>query len=84
MKRNQIKGSLRIILGISAIALFAVNYLPIWQIDLDAPQYPEGLRLFIYADKLAGNVDIINGLNHYIGMKTCTLMILSSLPYCLT
>ena len=70
MKRNQIKGSLRIILGISAIALFAVNYLPIWQIDLDAPQYPEGLRLFIYADKLAGNVDIINGLNHYIGMKT--------------
>lgn len=70
MKRNQIKGSLRIILGICAIALFAVNYLPIWQIDLDAPQYPEGLQLFIYADKLAGNVDIINGLNHYIGMKT--------------
>jgi copper chaperone NosL len=35
-----------------------------------APQYPEGLRLLIYADKLAGNVDIINGLNHYIGMKT--------------
>ena len=24
----------------------------------------------IYANKLAGNVDIINGLNHYIGMKT--------------
>ncbi|HTN08660.1 nitrous oxide reductase accessory protein NosL [Agriterribacter sp.] len=70
MKRNQIKGSLRVILGICAIALFAVNYLPIWQIDLDAPQYPEGLQLFIYADKLAGNVDIINGLNHYIGMKT--------------
>lgn len=70
MKRNQIKGSIRLILGICAIALFAVNYLPIWQIDLDAPQYPEGLQLFIYADKLAGNVDIINGLNHYIGMKT--------------
>ncbi|HEX5027157.1 MAG TPA: nitrous oxide reductase accessory protein NosL [Agriterribacter sp.] len=70
MKRNAIKGNLRVILGICAVALFAVNYLPIWQIDLDAPQYPEGLHLFIYADKLAGNVDIINGLNHYIGMKT--------------
>ena len=34
-----------------------------------APQYPEGLRLSIYANKLAGNIDIINGLNHYIGMK---------------
>lgn len=35
-----------------------------------APQYPEGLKLLIYANKLTGNVDIINGLNHYIGMKT--------------
>ena len=26
--------------------------------------------MLIYANKLAGNVDIINGLNHYIGMKT--------------
>ena len=70
MKRNRIQGSIRIILGICAIALFAVIFVPIWQIDLDAPQYPEGLRLLIFANKLAGNVDIINGLNHYIGMKT--------------
>lgn len=52
-----------ILLGISI-------FIPIWRIDLDAPQYPEGLRLLIYANKLGGNVDIINGLNHYIGMKT--------------
>jgi len=26
--------------------------------------------LLIYANKLGGNVDIINGLNHYIGMRT--------------
>jgi copper chaperone NosL len=26
--------------------------------------------LLIYANKMGGNVDIINGLNHYIGMKT--------------
>lgn len=50
--------------------LLVVLFTPLWRIDLMAPQYPEGLRLLIYADKLAGNVDIINGLNHYIGMKT--------------
>lgn len=41
-----------------------------WRIDLSAPQYPEGLKLLIYPHHLGGNVDIINGLNHYIGMKT--------------
>jgi copper chaperone NosL len=45
-------------------------FLPIWQIQLAAPQYPEGLLLKIYAKGLAGDVDVINGLNHYIGMAT--------------
>lgn len=70
MKQDRINPGARITLFISAIALFIVNFLPIWRIDLDAPQYPEGLELFIFANKLGGNVDIINGLNHYIGMKT--------------
>jgi copper chaperone NosL len=41
-----------------------------WQIDLSAPQYPEGLALKLHADKIGGDVEIINGLNHYIGMAT--------------
>ncbi|WP_216368582.1 nitrous oxide reductase accessory protein NosL [Limnovirga soli] len=41
-----------------------------WQIQLSAPQYPEGLVLLIYPNALGGNIDIINGLNHYIGMRT--------------
>ena len=60
----------QILLILSAIFLFVSIFVPIWRIDLDAPQYPEGLRLLIYSNKLAGAVDIINGLNHYIGMKT--------------
>jgi copper chaperone NosL len=60
----------RLLLVICGLALAAVLFVPIWRIDLVAPQYPEGLFLLIHADKLAGNVDIINGLNHYIGMKT--------------
>lgn len=53
-----------------AVALAVVLFVPLWQIDLSAPQYPEGLTMLIYPHKLGGNVDIINGLNHYIGMKT--------------
>ena len=60
----------RAILVISGMALFAVIVLPIWRIELDAAQYPEGLELLIYSNKLEGDVAIINGLNHYIGMKT--------------
>lgn len=60
----------RVLLFICGLGLLAVLFTPMWRIDLQAPQYPEGLRLLIYANKLAGNVDIINGLNHYIGMKT--------------
>ena len=41
-----------------------------WRIDLTAPQYPEGLYLQIFPHKLGGDVEVINGLNHYIGMKT--------------
>jgi copper chaperone NosL len=55
---------------ISGLALVVVLFVPMWQIQLNAPQYPEGLVLKIYPNKLAGSVDIINGLNHYIGMKT--------------
>lgn len=43
-------------------------FFPLWIIELWAPQYPEGLALFIWHNKLGGDVEIINGLNHYIGM----------------
>lgn len=57
-------------LAIGGAGLFAVLALPMWRIELAAPQYPEGLVLQIYTNALGGDVDIINGLNHYIGMKT--------------
>ncbi len=70
MKTEKIKGWMGIILVLSGIMLIGVLYVPMWYIDLDAPQYPEGLQLQIFPHKIGGNVDIINGLNHYIGMKT--------------
>ncbi|MBX3254543.1 MAG: nitrous oxide reductase accessory protein NosL [Chitinophagaceae bacterium] len=60
----------KILLIGAAIALVISLFVPIWSIYLDAPQYPEGLSLQIWANAIAGDVDIINGLNHYIGMKT--------------
>lgn len=59
----------RLLVGIASAVLFITLFVPIWQIQLLAPQYPEGLELYIHADKLSGDVDIINGLNNYIGMK---------------
>lgn len=59
----------RILTVIASLALIVTIFLPIWNIDLVAPQYPEGLSMQIWLNKITGQVDIINGLNHYIGMK---------------
>ena len=59
----------RLLIAIAALAMTAVFFLPVWFIFLIAPQYPEGLEMNIWLTKITGQVDIINGLNHYIGMK---------------
>lgn len=63
----------RILLTIASIALILVFFFPIWRIYLDAPQYPEGLGLNIWINKVTGlnsnDLETINGLNHYIGME---------------
>ena len=70
MKQKKLKPWIRAAVILSGIMMVVVLFFPMWQIQLTAPQYPEGLALKIYPNKLAGDVDIINGLNHYIGMKT--------------
>jgi copper chaperone NosL len=67
---NTLSKSSVIMLILAGICILSAVYFPIWRIELDAPQYPEGLALLIYANRLGGEVEIINGLNHYIGMKT--------------
>ncbi len=70
MKRSGLLKSSRILLFLSGVILLFIVKVPIWRIELNAPQYPEGLALTIHADGIKGDVEIINGLNHYIGMKT--------------
>lgn len=70
MKKSRLTKLQKGILVISILMLVAVLFIPLWKIQLYAPQYPEGLELIMYPNRLAGNVEIVNGLNHYIGMKT--------------
>lgn len=59
----------RILVALAALSFVAAYFFPLWLIQLWAPQYPEGLILYIWVDRISGNFEIINGLNHYIGMR---------------
>ncbi len=64
----------RIVLVIASLLLSLTYFFPLWQISLEAPQYPEGLGLEIWINQMQGqnpgDLQKINNLNHYIGMKT--------------
>jgi hypothetical protein len=63
----------RIGMAVAAVLLGVPFLKPLWHIGLIAPQYPEGLGLYIWINQITGqkpqDLDSINGLNHYIGMK---------------
>jgi len=56
-------------LGLAAILLIISIFLPYWNMELQAPQYPKGLFVHAYVNRLEGDVREIDGLNHYIGMR---------------
>ncbi|MEO8637037.1 MAG: hypothetical protein ABI587_17310 [Gemmatimonadales bacterium] len=68
--------STRLLLAAVSLSLALVYALPLWHIGLKAPQYPEGLGLYIGVNKIIGekpqDLSSINNLNHYIGMKVIT------------
>ncbi len=57
------------VLVAAAVLLFISIFLPYWKITLFAPQYPQGLAATMYVNRLTGDVQEIDELNHYIGMK---------------
>jgi len=72
--RNVMKNISKLLMISAAVLLLGSFLFPIWEIDLRAPQYPEGLGLRIWVDQITGmkdgDLNLINNLNHYIGMKT--------------
>lgn len=76
----------RIIIIIASISLVSGFFFPLWDIALEAPQYPEGLGMKIWVNKISGDLNTINGLNHYIGMKKIepdSIKELTIMPYIL-
>jgi len=65
--------SSRILMAVASLALGLLFVTPLWHIGLKAPQYPEGLGMYIWVNRMTGekpqDLNSINGLNHYIGMK---------------
>jgi copper chaperone NosL len=63
----------RVLTGLAALLLLPAFVLPLWSIRLVAPQYREGLGMFIGIRDIWGHsqfdIQNINILNHYIGMK---------------
>src|SRR5215213_4503152 len=65
----------RLLLLVAAIAIAVAIFFPLWKMHLVAPQYSDGLDLYIFAFKIQGgglngqHLVEINNLNHYIGMK---------------
>ena len=66
---DKLKLITRIAVMVSALLMISAYYVPLWQILMWAPQYPEGLEMKIWINTLSGDVKIISALNHYIGMK---------------
>ena len=53
----------------AALLLLVSIFLPYWKLTLNAPQYPAGLSVQAFLDRVEGDVREIDGLNHYIGMR---------------
>lgn len=58
-----------LLLAVAAGLLLISLFRPYWQITMFAPQYPKGLTVTSYVNRVGGQVDEVNILNQYIGMK---------------
>lgn len=67
MKNLTVKS--RWLIALASVIMISAFFLPLWQILMWAPQYPEGLKMEIWYNDIKGDVKIISALNHYIGMK---------------
>ena len=56
------------LLMLAALLLMISMFLPYWSMTLKAPQYPKGLTVSVYVNRLQGDMREIDELNHYLGM----------------
>ncbi|MCL4261850.1 MAG: cytochrome C [Anaerolineae bacterium] len=56
------------LLMVGALLLVVSMFLPYWSMTMEAPQYPNGLHVDVYVNRLEGDMREIDALNHYLGM----------------
>lgn len=56
------------IFSIAGLILIASTFLPYWRMDMTAPQYPKGLYVNVFVNRLEGDMKEVDALNHYLGM----------------
>lgn len=66
---KKLKTISRIGIALSALLMVTAFFTPLWRILMWAPQYPEWLGMQIWINNITGDLNTINALNHYIGMK---------------
>ena len=75
----------RVLVAVASLLLGVMYFAPVWSIRLIAPQYPEGLGLFIRLNTITGvkenDLRSINSLNHYIGMRPIEPSAIPELKY---
>jgi copper chaperone NosL len=71
----------RVLVAIAALLMISAYFVPLWQILMWAPQYPEGLEMDIWINTITGDVKIISALNHYIGMKHIEVQMFPEFTY---
>lgn len=66
-EKNRLGWPVRLMVAVASLVTLLSFFFPLWHYYFEAPQYPEGLAMSIWSYKLGGQVDLINGLNHYVG-----------------
>ncbi len=70
---------------LAGVFMMSLFIWPMWKITLLAPQYPDGIQMHIYINKIGGSkpgtLQNVNILNHYIGMKKITPESIPELKY---
>ncbi len=59
-----------VLFGLASVVLVVSIFFPYWHLNLEAPQFPDGLVVQAYVNRLTGDTDELEGLNHYIGMAS--------------
>jgi copper chaperone NosL len=63
----------KLLMAVASLLLLLLFLLPLWKITLSAPQYPDGLKMYLNVNGITdggtGDIANINIMNHYVGMK---------------